>query len=245
MAGLGLVGVTDVARSFGENIHEATVESISRWLQREWLGKVGGGFNYNPALYAAVRLMKGEWTEEQAIAHVRSRGPSFGWASNEAVLVALLPYISAHSGPVYEVPHAAAIIGKTDGRSIHVGVKAPIVRVQDGLARVVYPAFRKTYLPTEQQAVLECSIVREITAQNDFYGAELEYVAARSTGRGLERFCVIKSSTELALLSKEVVDGLLSKYVAAVNLLWAQGIGLQRPRLGTYRVIDPDQADLF
>jgi hypothetical protein len=189
MAGLGLVGVTDVARSFGADIYAATPESIAAWLKREWLGKTGGGFNYNPALYAAVRVLKKEWTWERALMHVRSSGPRFGYASNEAVLVSLFNYLSTHEGPVYEVAHAAVIVGKKDERPIHIGVKAPMVRVHDGQALVVYPAFRKTYLPTEQQAILECSIVREITAQDDFYDAALEYVAARSTGHGLELTC--------------------------------------------------------
>jgi len=245
MAGLGLVGVTDVARSFGPNIYDADVESIAKWLKREWLGRTGGGFNYNPALYAAVRLMKREWSYEQALQHVRTRGPSFGQPSNEAVLDALVDYLMAHTGPVYEVRHAAVIVGKAGGRGVHIGVKAPLVRVQEGKASVVYPAFRKTYLPTEQQAVLECSIVREVTAQNDFYGAELEYVSARSTGKGLERVCVVRSSSDLELLDKSVVDNLLGKYVDAVKQLWAEGVGLQQPRLGSYHVVDPDQKDLF
>lgn len=245
MAGLGLVGVTDVARSFGPDIYAATVESISKWLVREWLGRTGGGFNYNPALYAAVRIMKKEWSYEQALHHVRTRGVSFGQPSNEAVLECLMSYLLAHDGPVYEVPHAAVIVGKVNGRGIHIGVKAPLVRVQAGTPSVVYPAFRKTYLPTEQQAILECSIVREVTAQNDFYGAGLEYVAARGTGRGLERVCVVRSSDELELLDKSTVDDLLGKYVEAVKQLWSEGVGLQKPRLGTYHVIDPDQQDLF
>ncbi len=245
MAGLGLVGLTDVARSFGPNIYEATPESIAQWLKREWLGRKGGGFNYNPVLFAALQVLKKEWTREQALKHIRSVGPEFGRASNEAVYEAIEAYLTAHSGPAYALRYVAVMIAKHDGRGIHIGVKAPAVRVQDGVATIFYPAFRKTFRPSEQQAILELSIVLEVLAENDFYGARIEHVAAQPTGRGLERVGVIRTPSELELLPKATVDGLLAKYADAVRLVWSEGVGLQKPRLGGYHVIDPDQPDLF
>jgi hypothetical protein len=245
MAGLGLVGLTDVARSFGPDIHAATPLSIAAWLRREWLLRRGGGFNYNPVLYAAIRVMKREWDYDRALKHVLNSGPEYGRASNRAVLDAIIGFLEAHEGQVHELKYAAAVVGKHRGRDIHIGIKAPAVRVQDGVPLIFYPGFRKTFRSSEEQTLLECSIVCEILAQNDFYGAGLEYVSARSTGRGLERICVVRSASEMPLLDKTTIDLLLSKYVRAVGLLWDEGLGLRAPLLGGYHVINPDQGDLF
>lgn len=240
MSGLGRVAATDVVRSFGAKVDEATPLSIKHWLEKHYLISSGGGFGYDPAINGLVDALQGVRTFEAAREKVSVSGRACGRPYNVAVFDALEDFAKSHEGQAHRLKYVAVKIGSHLGVDVHVGLKVPMVRVHRGSPRLVVPAFRNSFLPTWEQAGLECSIATAFLAQNDFYGVDkFEYLCVRSEKSALDRECTVFTENDLPLKTPDEVDRLLTAYFQAVCLLLDEGKGLKKSSLAGYKVVDP------
>lgn len=240
MATLGLVNLFDIARSLGDDPKRATPHEVRDWLWSNYLSQTGGGFNYDTAIHALELGFRGAMTEGEAIRYCMTHGNAAGRSQNAAVVRAAWKYVEANQGDVYRSGYSAVVVGRHRGIELMAGVKAPFVRVRDGVAYCPLPMFRSSFRPSGLQLDFCGSVLAALVLGSDFEEAMPEYLITSPVGVGHARYFNAILGSSRRLWSSAEVDRVLGIYVEAVGMLLADGHGRGKPRLTGYRVIDPD-----
>ena len=242
MGTLFLVSHLDFARSFEGEPENATPESIARWLRGNWLNRRGGGvWNYLSAMDVMVLAFQGQISQEQALAHCAQYWHPRGRIENEHIVRCIWSYTQANRSRVYRRPHLAAPIGRWNGRNIHIGIRAPLIRVTDSDMYAVMPVFRKNFAPNDKETNLALTAVREFCFREGYRDIGTELIRAQGQSGTLTRRLIVDQSSGRNLYSAAQFDSYAAKYASAVALLADAGLGLQEPNFRGYRVWDPDQ----
>lgn len=245
MSSLLLVNCLDVARSLGDRPEAATPATVADYLVSEYLVRRGGRFNHNPAIETTQSMFSGLMSVDDAEAHCLTAGNPAGREQNAEIVRLVGPYACARRSRCYKHGFLAVVVGRYKGQSIHVGLKAPFTRVEAGAAYVVLPGFRKTFVPSDAQLRLPCSLAATQLAKDDFRGADVEYLYAGPDAHGKERtFRPILGSSR-SLWTADELDDIFDVYVRGVVLALEAGRGLTPPDLAGYRVVDPSAPSLF
>ncbi len=216
MAGLFLVNCFDVARSLGNQPARATPASVQDFLLSEYLKKRGGGFNHDPAIVSTQHMFAGVMSVDDAECYCLTTGNPAGREQNAEIVRVVGPYAFAHRSRCHKHGFLAVAVGRYRGRTIHVGLKAPFTRVCGSKAHVVLPGFRKSFLPTDEQIVLPCSLAALQLARDDFKGADVEYLYAGPGPIGQDRMLRVIHGSERKLLDADELDEVFAIYVAGV-----------------------------
>jgi hypothetical protein len=244
MSSLLLVNVLDTARALGINPLGATPESVARWFLENYLGPRGGGFNYDPAISVTYDLFRGALTAEDAVLHCLTNGNPKGRRQNADAARAIAPYALGNISTCYKIGRAAVVVGRISGDNVHVGIKAPMVRVVHDQAFVVLPGFRMTHRPQEPEIDVACSIALANFGRDDFESADFEYLYSGPDASGSRAFRAIHGR-DRRIYDRDAVDALMDVYVKGVALVKEAGVDLTRPDLRGYRIIDPREPGLF
>jgi hypothetical protein len=245
MAGLFLVNCLDVARSLGDSIRAATPEQVCEFLTSEYLKERQGGFNHDPAISATYDMFSGLKDVLEAEAFCLQNGNPKGREQNAEIVRTVGSYACSRISRCHKHGFLAVTVGRYKGQSIHVGLKAPFTRVRDGKAFVVVPGFRKSFVPSEQQIDVPCSLASVQLARDDFRGADVEYLYAGPSPAGEGRMFRVIHGESRNLLDADELDEVLETYVRGVVMTLERGRGLSKPDLAGYRVVDPDEPSLF
>jgi hypothetical protein len=184
-------------------------------------------------------------TAAEAEKYCRSNGNPAGREQNGDIVKAVSGYACSNVSRCYPHGYLAVVVGRYRGRNIHVGLKAPFTRVRGGAAFVVVPGFRKTFVPSEQQIDLPCSLAAAQLAKDDFKGADVEYLHAGPAPGSDERMLRVVHGKDRRLLSADELDQVFEVYVRGVVMILEHGRGLEKPDLAGYRIVDPDEPPLF
>jgi hypothetical protein len=241
MAGLFLVNCLDVARSLGNSIEAATPEAVSDFLEDEYLRKRGGGFNHDPAIAACHDMFAGLKSAEEAEEYCRTNGNPAGREQNADIVRTVSGYACRNVSRCYRHSFLAVAVGRYKGQTIYVGLKAPFTRVRGYEALVVVPGFRKSFVPTEQQINLPCSLAAVQLARDDFKSADVEYLYAGPAPSGGERMFRAIRGKDRRLFGVDELDRIFETYVHGVILVLERGRGLSKPDLAGYRIVDPNE----
>jgi hypothetical protein len=245
MPGLFLVNCLDVARSLGERAASATPERVCDFLEREYLRRAGGGFNHDPAIGACYDMFAGLKSAAEAEAHCLANGNPAGREQNADIVRTIGEYACRNTSRCYRHSFLAIAVGRYKGRTIYVGLKAPFTRVRGGKAFVVVPGFRKTFIPSEHQIDLPCSLAAAQLAKDDHKGADIEYLYAGPAPDSNERMLRVVHGSDRKLMNIDELDRIFEIYVRGVALALEHGRGLEKPDLAGYRIVDPDEPSLF
>lgn len=179
MPGLYLVNVLDVARVLGPNPSNISTEQAYRLLGELYLRNRGGGFNHDPAIRATHDVFSGTLTPEDAERYCRSNGNPKGRTQNTKIIKAVSPHASSNISRCHRIGYVAVRIGRFKNQNIHIGIKAPFIRVRrPGEAYLVIPGFRRNSRPLGWQIELVCSFAARQLARDDYEGADVEYLYA-------------------------------------------------------------------
>lgn len=244
MSGIRLLNVFDVSRSLGRDPFNATPESVARWVVDQYLSKRCGGFNYDPSFEATYDLFRGAATRIGAVGYCQTHGNPKGCRQNAAAVAIVADYALANISDCYRIAFTAVEAGRVRGKTIYIGIKAPMVRVRNREAFVVVPGFRMSHRPMEIEIDVACSIALAHLARDDFSGADFEYLYAGPGTSGKRDFRAIQGR-DRQIFDREAVDLLLDIYVKGIALAVDAGAELRPPRLSGYRVIDSDQPSIF
>lgn len=239
MSSIRALDVLDVARSLGTEPMRATPEQVRDWLIEEYVGKRGGGFNYDPAVHVIYDGFRGGHTQESAVLYCLANGNPKGRRQHADAVRVLMPYILRNQSVCHRIGLTAVAIGRFDGRTVYAKIKAPLLRVRDGRAYVVMPGLRMGYRPDEVAIDVACSIACATFAQGDFARADFEYLYAGPGASGEREFRVIFGRGR-SRFGEDTIDGMLDVFVKGVALAAAEGATISEPLLRGYRIIDPD-----
>jgi hypothetical protein len=245
MPGLFLVNALDASRSLGPRLAQATAESVEHFLITEYLRKQGGGFNYNPSIFATGDIFRGRINTQEAIKFCESYGSPAGRKQNSKIVKLVGPHAELNQSIVHKIGFLAIRIARYKGYTIYLGLKAPYVRVRDRHGFLVIPGFRKTYLPSDEQIAFPIALAHFQIARDDLSGIDTEYLYAGPGHGGVDRVFRAIYGEETELLSQDAIDDLLSVYVSGVIRVLERGLGLNKANLAGYRIVDPGQGNLF
>ena len=215
------------------------------FLIDDYLKKRGGGFNHDPAISATQSMFAGLMTVDGAVNFCRTTGNPAGRQQNAEIVEVVGPHACGSESRCYRHGFLAVAVGRYKGRTIHVGLKAPFTRVQGTDAYVVVPGFRKSFIPTDAQITLPCSLAAAQLARDDFKGADVEYLYAGPSPAGGERMFRLIRGRDLDLHSADELDDIFAIYVEGVIAALDAGHGLGDADLAGYRVVDPDEPTFF
>ena len=244
MTGLFLLDVIDVARALGFEPRQATAEQVADWLLSKYSKKPRGGFNYHPAMNCLFDLFSGRSNEKSAVQYCLTTGNPKGRRQNADAVKCVAAYALEHESRCYPVAFTALAVGRVKQQTVYVSMKAPLVRVEHGVASVVMPGFRMSYRPMEPEIDVACSIALANLARDDYEGAGFEYLYAGPGMNGQREFRAIDGRSR-KIYDRDEVDSLVDIYVKGVALALERGAVAKKPDLRTYRIIDPDQPHLF
>jgi hypothetical protein len=246
MPGLFLVNVLDVARVFGSDPSNVTVDQVHHRLSELYLRSRGGGFNHDPSIRATHDLFRGATTPEEAERFCLTNGNPKGRRQNAEIVRAVSAHASANVSRCHRIGYVAVRVGRYQQQNIHVGIKAPFIRVRrPGEAYLVIPGFRKDSRPVGWQIEFVCSVAAQQLARDDYEGANVEYLYAGPASGGNGREFRALYGNSMNLLSTDRIDEFLQIYLDAVVRHLRQGNGDQPARFAGYRIIDPAQGGLF
>ena len=100
------------------------------------------------------------------------------WVLNHRLWYKVAPFALSNKSACYRIGNTAVAVGRIGGHSVYIGIKSPMVRVNDGKAYVVMPGFRRSFRPTEPEIDVACSIALANLARDDFADADFEYLYA-------------------------------------------------------------------
>jgi hypothetical protein len=207
----------------------------------EYLRRKGGGFNHDTSILATGDVFRGRITTRQAEQYCLSKGSPAGREQNAAIVRLVGPYAEQRHSVVHKVGYLAVPVGRFNGRSIFLGVKAPYVRINAAEGCLVIPGFRKTFLPSDDQILFPCSLAYHQIARDDFAGVLPEYLYAGPGNGGEDRVFKAVLGKPNDVLLPDQIDDLLNIYIQGIVRVLEHGHGLRNPNLTGYRVIDPDQ----
>jgi len=240
MSGFLLANVLDAARSLGPKPSDATPEAVRDWFLSEYLAKRGGGFNYDPASFAAYELFRGAASKELAVRYCKTNGNPKGREQNASAIAAVADYALANISRCHRIGFLAVEVGRAHGKSVYVGIKAPFMRVIARDARVIVPGFRMSHRPNEAEIDVVCGITRAHLARDDYAASDIEYLHAGPGPDGKRLFRPILGR-ERTLPSADEVDGLLDVYVRGIALLMVAGLESSPPNFKGYQVRNLDE----
>jgi hypothetical protein len=245
-AGLYLVNVLDVARVFGPDPSNVSVDQVHRRLDELYLRNRGGGFNHDPSILATHDLFRGALRPAEAEHYCLTNGNPKGRAQNAQIIRIVSPHASDNVSRCHRIGYVAVRIGRFREQNIHIGIKAPFIRVRrPGEAYLVIPGFRKDSRPVGWQIEFVCSLAARQLARDDYEGADVEYLYAGPALNSNEREFRALYGRNMNLLSADRIDEFLQIYLDAVVRHLERGTGVQPARFAGYRIIDPAQGGLF
>ncbi|MGN8095428.1 hypothetical protein [Methylobacterium sp. 22177] len=244
MSSFLLLNNLDVGRAFAFDPLNRKPEQIADWLLTEYVKKRGGSFNYDPAIKCLYEMFQGRLSLADAKMRCLTTGQPVGRPYNVQAIDCVGPYAVANPSTCYRIGYTAVPVGRAHGRTVYIGLKAPLLRVASGAASVVLPGFRKTSRPVGPQVDVACSIALATFARDDFSEADFEYLDAGEAAEG-RRFLRVYSGRERQIYGVDDVDALLDVYVKGVALALESGVTVKDANLRGYRVIDPDQPSMF
>lgn len=234
----------DVARCLGEDPLHARPEQIARFMKREFRPG-GGGFNYNASIVSLPALFRGDMSVEDAVEYCSSHGAPAGWKPNCEAIEIAGSYAAAQRSSCYRIPFSAVPIGRLPGDvTAYMGIKAPLVRVQDGEVLVVVPGFRLGHRPVGVEIDVAASLALATFGRDDFSEADYEYLDC-SRGSSGERELSVYRGRDRRIFSLDEVDHLLTLYVQGLALAIGLGMDATKPNFRGYHVIDPNQPRMF
>ena len=240
MSSLLLMNFLDVARCLGESPLDARPEQIAAFMKREFRPG-GGGFNYNSSIVSLPALFRGDLTVKKALEYCSSHGAPAGWKPNCEAIELAGSYAAAQRSNCYRIPFSAVPIGRLPGDiTAYMGIKAPLVRVQNGEVLVVVPGFRLGHRPVGIEIDVAASLALATFGRDDFSEADYEYLDC-SRGSSGERELSIHRGRDRRIFSLDEVDYLLTLYVRGLALAIGSGMDAKRPNFRGYHIIDPDQ----
>jgi hypothetical protein len=246
MAGLFLVNAQDVGRVLGPDPANVTVDGIFQRLEELYLNRRGGGFNHDPSIRAIQDVFRGVLSPGQAEAFCQSNGNPKGREQNAAILRAVGAHAAANVSVCHRIGYVAVRIARYKGNNIHIGIKAPFIRVhRREAAYLVIPGFRKDSRPLGWQIDFVCSVAANQLARDDYERADVEYLYAGPATKPDEREFRAYYGRDLSLFNADQIDALLQKYVEAVVKHLEKGHGAQPGKLTGYRIVDHAQGSLF
>lgn len=245
MPGLFLVNAQDVALVLGPNDARLTVAATYDRLD-EYLKRRGGGFNHDTSIRATQDIFDGAISTAQAEDYCRKNGNPKGRNQNVAIIKAVGPHAEANVSRCHRIGFVAVRISRYKSQNIHIGIKAPFVRVRrPGEAYLVIPGFRKLLRPVGWQIDFVCSVAANQLARDDFESVDVEYLQAGPSPDEATRILQVKHGRDLELYSPDVIDNYLQVYVEAVVKHLEKGHGVQPAKFAGYRIVDPAQGHLF
>lgn len=239
MSSIRAMDVLDVARALGDEPMRATPEGVRDWLRAEYVGRSGGGFNYDPAIGVVYDGFRGGHTQESAILHCLTHGNPKGRRQNADAARVLMPYILSNRSVCHRIGLTAVAIGRFGGKTVYTKIKAPLLRVQGDRAYVVMPGLRMSYRPSDVAIDVACSIACATLAQGDLDRADFEYLYAGPGASGEREFRAIHGRGR-SRFGVESIDAMLDIFVRGVALAADDGASVAEPFLRGYRIIDPD-----
>jgi hypothetical protein len=244
MAGVSLVNVLDVARALGSEPLTATPKQVADWLLSKYLKKRGGGFNYNPAINTTYDLFRGAISYEDAVRYCWTTCNPKGRRQNADAIKHVASYALDNPSICYRIGFAAVAAGRVRGRTVYIGIKAPMVRVAHREAYVVMPGFRMSHRPVEVEIDVACSIALANFARDDFADADFEYLCAGPGAAGHREFRAIRGK-DRRIYDRDAIDALLDTYVKGVAVAVKAGAEIREPNLTGYRIFDPREPFFF
>jgi hypothetical protein len=234
MSSFLLTNFIDASRSLGPDPFKATPESVSDWFEQFYLTQRGGGFNYDPASFAAYDLFRGATSKEAATQFCATKGNPKGRDQNASAARAIADYALANVSTCYRIGFMAVEVGRTRGVQVFVGIKAPFVRVRGRDARLVVPGFRMSHRPTEVEIDVACGIAKAHLARDDYADADVEYLYAGPGYDGKRSFRAIVGR-DRKIPSLDEIDQLLQVYVQGITMLIDRGIAPSAPSFRGYK----------
>ncbi|RED42381.1 hypothetical protein BJ123_10198 [Rhodopseudomonas thermotolerans] len=246
MPGLYLVNVQDVARFLGPEPTKVDVQAVFDRIEDLYLRPRGGGFNHDPSIRATFDIFRGASSVEQAIKYCESSGNPKGRAQNTAIIRAVGQHAASNKSVCYRIGYVAVRIARYRGSNIHIGIKAPFVRVQNRQsAHLVIPGFRKDSRPLGWQVDFVCSVAANQLARDDYEAADIEYLYAGPSGDYSSREFRALYGRDLSLFGADKIDQFLQVYVEAVVKHLERGDGTNPGKYWGYRIVDSAQGSLF
>ncbi|WP_322517069.1 hypothetical protein SR870_05770 [Rhodopseudomonas palustris] len=246
MAGLFLVNVLDVGRFLGPEPSKIDVQDVFERIEELYLRPRGGGFNHDPSIRAAYDIFRGASSLQEAVCFCEGTGNPKGRIQNSAIIKAVGPHAVANKSVCHRVGYVAVRIARYRGSNIHIGIKAPFVRVQNRQsAYLVIPGFRKDTRPLGWQLDFVCSVAANQLARDDFEGADVEYLYAGPGDNATQREFCAYYGRDLSLFDADQIDEYLQVYVEAVVRHLERGEGVSPAKYSGYRIVDRAQGTLF
>jgi hypothetical protein len=236
-----LMNFLDVARSLGTDPMNATPERVRDFIKSEFARR-GGAFNYNTSIHSLYDLFRGGSLED-AEAYCATHGAPAGFKPNVEAVRLAGAYALAHPSRCYRTPFSAVPVGRlSNDRTAYMGIKAPLVRVENEQAFVVVPGFRMGHRPVETEIDVAASFALAHFARDDFSEADFEYLYAGPGDGG--RVLQVYQGLNRRVFDLDTVDALLDIYVRGLDLAINGGVQAPNPNFRGYKVIDPDQFGL-
>lgn len=246
MSGLFLVNTLDVARFLGPDSNNVTVEGIFDRIEEFYLRPRGGGFNHDTSINSTYDMFRGAATPAEAEKFCLTTGNPKGRLQNAAIVRAVGSHAASNVSVCHRIGYVAVRIARYKGRAIHIGIKAPFVRVHERQsAYLVIPGFRKDSRPFGWQVDFVCSVAANQLARDDYEQADVEYLYAGPGAGPFERNFGALYGRDMSLFNADQIDVFLQKYVEAVVKHLEKGHGVRPARFAGYRIIDNAQGSLF
>jgi hypothetical protein len=112
MTSLRSLDIFDIARSLGQRPFSATPQSVAAWLEVEYAGQKGGGFNYDPAISVVHDAFRGGHTLDSAVTYCKNNGNPKGREQNANAIRAIMPYVLEHKSVCHRIGLTAVAIGR-------------------------------------------------------------------------------------------------------------------------------------
>lgn len=240
MASPLLTNFLDIARALGEHPLDAKSENVATFIQSE-LRPRGGVFNYNTSIGCLADLFTGKLNFEAASEFCLENGAPAGRKPNARAIETVAPYAAEHISNCYRIPFTAVPIGRLPNSSTaFMGIKAPIVRVENREAMVVVPGFRLGHRPQGIEIDVAASLALATFARDDFSEADYEYLDC-SRGISGEREIRAYRGRDRRIFDLDEVDHMLDIFVQGLALALGDGMTAQAPNFRGYKIFDPDQ----
>jgi hypothetical protein len=246
MPGLFLVNTLDVARVLGPDPKNVTVQGIFDRLEDLYLRPRKGGFNHDTSIRAVHDIFRGAVSPAEAEAFCRANGNPKGRAQNAEIIKVVGTYAASNLSVCHRIGYVAVRIARYRGTNIHIGIKAPFIRVRaQKEAFLVVPGFRKDSRPTGWQIDFVCSVAANQLARDDYERADVEYLYAGPGFSATARQFRAYYGRDMLLFNADQIDAFLQKYVEAVVRHLEKGQGAQPGKFDGYRIVDSAQGTLF
>lgn len=235
-----LTNFLDIARALGPDPLNADPSDISKFIETE-LRSRGGAFNYNPAIGCLSDLFSGKISADDAVKHCLTNGAPAGRKPNSEAIQIVASFAAEHISSCYEIRFTAVPIGRLSNDSTaFMGIKAPIVRVEQGEAMVVVPGFRLGHRPKGIEIDVAASLALATYARDDFSEADYEYLDC-SRGISGERELRAYRGKDRRIFDLDEVDHMLDLFVRGLAYALQNGVAAQKPNFRGYKIFDPNQ----